>query len=626
MPAVNSKIVKADYNDIRNKLVSVLGDGGVTLGWGQQARIVSSAVDESKSVTINEWANLRYDIINAYKHINGSDPTTAVATEGSTIRYTSSFTPDTGALDVPQKQYDDWANNIIANRFTLAVGESATTAFVTNSKTNSWNGTISCTIGFYWASAAEARYWFNSGGRIRFATSRTGGTTSNQNTSWTSLCATMGTVEFGGNTPGTGTTPSDGFNWYRCTNTFQTFQTFTASSPYGSNRIELQARVGDVANNNTGTASYGEIRILFIDGYVDPVLVASGGKPFAPDASLYPPDDLVDGTLSVACNLRYATGIMVPSSATFAVVNPTVGVGGFTDSYTPPAADQTFSPSTFFDPLVNHLRGFLPEYRNFNFYFYQLDGPASPPEKTFIADGGSDMFDTGNFTLPQGPFNFDSRYVSGGSSSVQSGDIAIDYLAARDTTLVYDGNLYYRTFGWGGGNNVTSGTVTQPVTNTGSLAWLPKLQEAANYPESRPLTAFAYRTGSNQTIGLGKIGNLGADGAGTLVHDFVYLNQTVNTFNVVAWRRQVYNTGDPSVCDLYMLIGHPRWNSVYGVTTWTTSGSTDLQNASLKMDGTTNVIAVVMLLSKATGVQVTGPDCEIVVQQLTARMKSYFYF
>jgi hypothetical protein len=223
MPAVNSIIVQADYNSIRNKVVAVLGNGSGNSGYGQQSRIVSTAVTEGTKVTINEWANLRFDIINAYKHINGSNPTTAVVSEGNTIRYTSSFTPDTGTLDVPQKQYDDWADNITANRFTVATSESGTTAVTTSSKTTPWVSQCECIIQFYWTNANDARYWFNSGGIIRISASRSGGVGTAQNTSWTSLLSAAGTQNFGGAVPSAGTSPNDGTNWYKTTNTFQTF-------------------------------------------------------------------------------------------------------------------------------------------------------------------------------------------------------------------------------------------------------------------------------------------------------------------------------------------------------------------------------------------------------------------
>ena len=624
MPAVNSKILQADYNDIRNKMVAVLGNGSVNFGWGQQARINSSAVAEGNKVTINEWANLRYDVINAYKHINGSNPTTAQVAEGNTIRYTSNFTPDTGSLDVPQKQYDDWANSITNNRFTVAAGESVVTAAISQTKTTAWNGTVSCVIGFYFGSANEARYFFNSGGQIRISSSRTGGTSSAQNTAWTNLLTAVGTQTFGANNPGTDTTPSDGLNWYRCTSTFQTYYTGTASSPYGANNIQLQARVTDVSNNSTGTAAYGEIRVVFTDGYTDPVVGIPPGRAFGPDS--VPPDDLVDGTLTVSCNLRYATGIMVPSSAVFTVSQPTLGIGAISSDYTAPTGLATYSPSIFFDSMVFDLNNYLSEYRNPSFYFYRLDTGGEPAASgasdSYIADGGNDMFDIGNYTLPQGPFSFNSRYIAANNIRAQAGDIEIGYETAR-TTQVYDGNFYYKTFGYGGGTDTTTGAWTFPQSQ------LTNFVAAANRPESRPLTAFGYRTGSNQTIGWGKCGNLGADGGGSLSYDLVYSNQTVNTFQVWAFRRCVFNTSDPSVCDLYMLIGHPRWNSVYGAGVDAGSNpSTDLHNSYLKMDGTTNVIAVTMLLSKSgvPSAEVTAAECQTIVQNLTNRMKLFFYF
>jgi hypothetical protein len=624
MPAVNSKILQADYNDIRSKMVSILGNGSGNVGWGQQARINSVAVAEGTKVTINEWANLRYDIINAYKHINGSNPTTALVAENNTIRYTSSFTPDTGTLDVPQKQYDDWATDITNTRFTVAAGESAVTAAISQSRTFTWNGTVNCVVGFYFGSANEARYFFNSGGQIRISTSRSGGTTSAQNTAWTSLLSAVGTQTFGGNNPGTGTTPSDGLNWYRCTSTFQTFYTGTSSSPYGSNNIQLQARVTDVVNNATGTAAYGEIRVLFTDGYVDPVPAVPPGRAFGPDQANFPPGDLVDGTLAVSCNIRYATGIMVPTTAVFTVAQPTVGIGAISSDYTAPAGLTTYTPSVFFDSMVFDLNNYLSEYRNPNFFFYWLD---TGGDDTIIGDGDNDMFDGGNRTLPQGPYSFNSRYITGSKAqSPQAGDIAIAYETAR-TTQVYDTNFYYKTFGYGGGTNHQTGAWEFPLSVNGNFS------PAANRKESRPLTAFGYRTGSNQTVGWAKIGNLGSDGNGVVSASFIYENATVNTFQVWAYRRIQYATTDPSVCDLYMIIGHPRWGSVYGgVTAESTPASDGIQNAYLKMDNSTNVIAVTMLLSKVinfsaiNGAEVTAAECQTIVQNLTARMKLFFYF
>jgi hypothetical protein len=636
MPAVNSKILQADYNDIRNKMVAILGSGSGNFGWGQQARINSSAVAEGTKVTINEWANLRYDVINAYKHINGSNPTTAQVAEGNTIRYTSNFTPDTGTLDVPQKQYDDWANNITTNRFTVAAGESVVTAAISQTKTDAWNGTVSCVIGFYFGSANEARWFFNSGGQIRISTARTGGTTSAQNTAWSNLLTAVGTQIFGANTPGTGTTPSDGLNWYRCTSTFQTYYTGTASSPYGSNNIQLQARVTDVANNATGTAAYGEIRVVFTDGYVDAVVGIPPSRAFGPDN--VPPADLVDGTLSVSCNLRYATGIMVPSSAVFTVAQPTLGIGAISADYTPPAGLATYSPSIFFDSLVFDLNNYLSEYTSpISGSTYRLDGISLPGYTgefdQYIYNGASSTSNLlyqppgGNWTIPANDSNFFNDYVSSFAGSGPTPGPSIRYQVAK-TTTIYDGDFYVKTFGYGDQDIPT--TLRDPngvyVLNDDPApdpAPPATPLPAGSYPTSRPLTAFGYRPGSNRTVGWGKTGRSPYLN-GNVTTGFIYENATVNTFQVYAYRRCTYVIS-ANICDLFLLIGHPRWNSVFGTVTFASTDSGQQLSTQLKVSGSTNVLAATMLLSNSGG-DIPAAQLQTIVQNLTARMKLFFYF
>lgn len=312
MPAVYSTISQADYNDIRNKVIGILGTGTADSGYGQTLR--SSAIATGNRVTINEWGNLRYDIINAYTHIFGSAPTTAQVYEGGTVRYTSSFTPDTGSADVPEYQYNVYADQLIANKFTVHSSQSAINVPSSPATyTATWNTSISCTIDIYWSTAEQARFFFNSGGQIRITSSRSGGSATNQNSSWTSLLSTAGTQQFGGNNPATGTTPNDGRNWFRLNNTYQNYYTISASSPYGSNQYSLAARTADVTSNSSGTSRSMQIRATWNDGHVG----ISGGP------------DSVDGTFQISVSLLYATGVMVPTGTpNFAVSLPTVSIGG----------------------------------------------------------------------------------------------------------------------------------------------------------------------------------------------------------------------------------------------------------------------------------------------------------
>lgn len=319
--AVNDIIKEADYNAIRNKLVSVLGTGVSNYGWGQDARIQSSAVSVGSKVSINDWGKLRYDIINAYTHLYGTTPTTAQVAEGDRVRFTSSFTPDTGTLDVPQTQYNTWVDTIVANRFLLGTGQSSDTTDINGSTSIGWASNLACTIEVKFNSADEARYFWNSGSTIRITSSKVNSTIDAQNNAWVSLLSSAGTQSFGGNFPGTGTSPPNGQNWYRLTNVDQQWYSLSSSSPYGSNSYKLYGRC-NVANNSGGTASIGYFLVQFNDGYTDP---GPGGPPYTGDG--------VNGTFTVNVDVKYPTGIMVPTGAgNFSIALPTITIGTFSGS------------------------------------------------------------------------------------------------------------------------------------------------------------------------------------------------------------------------------------------------------------------------------------------------------
>lgn len=314
---INDIIKEAEYNSIRNKVIGIMGTGSGNSGYGQT--LLSSAVAVGNRVTINEWANLRYDIINAYVHQNGSNPTTVTVAEGNTIRYSS--------IDAPVTTYDTLADGLITNKFSAAVSQMATNIPSLPSSTswpgggygNTWTTKIQCTMDFVWPTANDARYFFNSGGQLRVTSSRTGGSSTAQCLSWTSILSTAGTVSFGGNNPGTGTSPANGQNWFRLGSAFQQYYTTSGSSPYGSNTYRLSARATDVVSNATGTSKSMQIFAEFIDNYVDP-----GNYPLDVPNTV----DAVDGTFQVSVSLLYATGVLVPSgTGNFAVTLPTVAIG-----------------------------------------------------------------------------------------------------------------------------------------------------------------------------------------------------------------------------------------------------------------------------------------------------------
>jgi hypothetical protein len=258
-----------------------------------------------------------------------------------TVAY-SAMTAANSTTQHPYLQYDTFANTVVANRFTVAESQRFTTTKGTTSQIwpgslgTFWNSKVACTVTVEFTSATQARYFFNSGGEVRFNSARSGGKTSDQNTAWTSLLTAAGTRRFGGAIPGTGVDPNNGQNFYRLSSTYQVWSESIASSPYTSNRWKISARTPTVADNSTGTARLVEFLVEWEDGYVDPPVLNSGGS--ANVASMFPPGDEVDGTLSLAVTTLEASGILLPAGAgLFSVESPTVTYGAFSaSSLSPP--------------------------------------------------------------------------------------------------------------------------------------------------------------------------------------------------------------------------------------------------------------------------------------------------
>ena len=217
---VNAKIRAVDYNTIRNQVNLVLGTGLGNTGYGQTSLVTSSTVSESNKVSATDWNKLKADITTCWNHIYNANPTTALAVEHATIRSNST--------DSPYSQYQTLATSITTDRFTTPPNN-IITAKGSSSQTwpgnfgSRWNNTVQCLVTVSWSTADQARYFFNSGGEIRFSSSRSGGTTSggsgtiaSQNNEWTTyLSSTVGTRGFGGNIPTAGTGGLTGGNFYR---------------------------------------------------------------------------------------------------------------------------------------------------------------------------------------------------------------------------------------------------------------------------------------------------------------------------------------------------------------------------------------------------------------------------
>jgi len=260
------------------------------------------------------------------------------------------------------------------------------------------------------------------------------------------------------------------------------------------------------------------------------------------------------------------------------------------------ASDVSGVPYEVLDTIAVYLRNYMSDFRNPSFYTYWLDGSGF-----YINDGGSDMYDSGNVTTPW--LRSGTTYVGAGGYSAATYPQAIDY--TKTTRTLMDTDFYYVSLGY---IQYTSPT------------------QLGTY---HPLTVIGSRSGVGVPVGWQVGGNSGADGGGTLSSGTIYSGATVNGFTTYAFYRETYNASDPSHCNLYILLGHMNWGSVFGtvnsfadpVSSGGCGGYYYTTGGSVK-----NILAIQTLLSKSGGILVTSSECQTVVDNFTLRIKQALGF
>ena len=278
------------------------GTGVTDYGYGESS--VVSAVSAGSTISATQWETLvgRMETIAAHQ---GSS-VTAVSTinAGDTIAALANFQTD--------------INTIFANRLNAAASGTPITSGGASTRTAAWAGqtgtqTVATTQRVAFASANAARYWFNAGGFITIAMSRSGGASNDKNTDWTNLTGDMGTVTLSGSDSHTvngvaytGTTQTGGaaggtgsakstIDFHALTSSNQQLIVkYSDDAPYTANYIKIEA-LTDGTNLDITTS--------MVDDAAD---TANAAFPTEGDQQAL---DQVDGTLTV-------TITAVPPSAT----------------------------------------------------------------------------------------------------------------------------------------------------------------------------------------------------------------------------------------------------------------------------------------------------------------------
>lgn len=233
------------------------------------------------------------------------------------------------------------------------------------------------------------------------------------------------------------------------------------------------------------------------------------------------------------------------------------------------------------DQIASYLRNYMTEFRNPNFYSYELDG-----DEYYISDGGDDMYDSGNFTTP---WLLSGERYDIGDNDIESYPYAVSYATTTATTV--DTDFKYVSLGYNESNDSLHPLIVMGYRVMGPVGW---------------------------QIG----GNAGADGGGSESHGYVYFNNIVNGFTVYAGYRHIYDAGDPNISNLIILLGHPSWGSVFGTVSLIADNNTGYSKMLMYAGtGSQNILAISILLSREdNGEPIPNSELETVIQNITNRI------
>ncbi len=283
MAGQNTLIISQDYNLIQDAVAIILGTGSGDYGYGRT--VSSSQVALGNRVTVQQWSNLRTDLIRCRTHQTGTEPTLTIPTTATTIK------------ESDRAAYKAVADAVTANRLTLNSTQATRENLITPAvRTAAWQSvTHVVTVDF--GSYNDARYFFNTGSTFEFSASRTGGGTNLKNSSWTTLLQNAGTVSFGyTSTSSTGSGNISAIGFYDLTTSDQEIYYKSTEEPtYSPNKWSILARQG----TNTGQVVF---TIQFLDTTVPPASTPDPG---------FQIDEDVSGTLTSTVQVYRASGSYV---------------------------------------------------------------------------------------------------------------------------------------------------------------------------------------------------------------------------------------------------------------------------------------------------------------------------
>jgi hypothetical protein len=259
-------IQATDYNGLAQtnaaNVAYVLGTGSQQFGYGQSTTAIAS-VSAAGTVTATQWAGLVHSINKVLGHQGGAGAQLASGsnigiTAGATIAAFANVSTAVTTINTNKLDFN-------STRGTLVTGANFDATFSTS--------TFTRTITVTFASADQARYFFNAGGRFSLVFVPSGLTDNNKETSYNDLMNAIGTLHLDQLTStrtGTGetlTTNGLAIGYWDLTTSNQTILKLTSDNAnYTANTLEVLMRVAGAAGSNGGLGTQVIYDITYTDG------------------------------------------------------------------------------------------------------------------------------------------------------------------------------------------------------------------------------------------------------------------------------------------------------------------------------------------------------------------------
>ena len=300
--SAGNTILASDFNTFHNDVEDIFEDnnsGSVSAGsliFGYGETLLQAEVSAGNSITAAQWNNL-YMMIQRCANHQGTSITLGGSVSAGPHSAGDTVAAD-GNLAAAITAIRNGKLNANASNMTL-------TARNNKSGTASWSATTTHSFTQTFASYDAARHFYNQGGNMQISASRSGGSGTSQNTSWTNLLSGFGTITMKANTTtqsGSGGTLGDSFDdVVSNAGSTRTIFSISDSGSYASNSYSITCAANAAKTIYTWT-------ITFTDGHTNSF------------------SDAVDGTLASNVSEYRATGTYINSAA------PSYSAGTFTQS------------------------------------------------------------------------------------------------------------------------------------------------------------------------------------------------------------------------------------------------------------------------------------------------------